>query len=73
MKFNHRFGRTDTGHSMVIIKVRPARELDETMLNECLMHIIGADHGRSGSGEIRKQTMVWGQHGGQHEGGRNGL
>ena len=35
-KVKHRFGRTANGHLMVIMKIRPAREINEAVLNEQL-------------------------------------
>ena len=38
-KVKHRFGKTASGHLMVIMKVRPARVVNEAVLNECLSHM----------------------------------
>ena len=38
-KVKHRFGRTASGHLIVIMKVRPARVVNEAVLNECLSHM----------------------------------
>ena len=35
----HRFGRTANGHLIVIMKVRPAREVNEAVLNKRLSHM----------------------------------
>ena len=38
-KVRHRFEKTSGGHMMVIMKVRPAREINEAKLDECLQHM----------------------------------
>ena len=38
-KVKHRFGKTASGHLMVIMKVRPARVVNKAVLNECLSHM----------------------------------
>ena len=38
-KVKHRFGRTANGHLIVIMKVRPAREVNEAVHNERLSHM----------------------------------
>ena len=38
-RVQHRFGRTANSHLMVIMKVRPAREINEATLNEYLKHM----------------------------------
>ena len=38
-KVKHRFGRTAQRHLIVIMKVRPARVVNEAVLNECMSHM----------------------------------
>ena len=38
-RVKHRFDKTVSGHMMVIMKVRPAREINEAKLDECLKHL----------------------------------